>query len=351
MPEARVFTEQDADLSALAGRTIAVIGYGSQGRAHALNLRDGGLDVVIGLRDGAPSAALARDDGFDVRAVPDAVAGAGLIAVLIPDTAQAAVYATEIAPYREPGSALLFAHGFNVHYGQIEPPADADVLLVAPKSPGAMVRAEYAAGRGVPALIAVHRDVSGGAHALALAYAHALGATRAGVLETTFQAETETDLFGEQAVLCGGVTSLVKAGFETLVDAGYSPELAYFECLHELKLIVDLMYAGGLEGMRRRVSDTAEYGDYTSGPRVIGDAARKAMGEVLEDIRSGGFARQWIAEMERGGPEFERMREAERAHGLETVGRRLRERMAWLNPETQRDRPQAPRQAVPVIAK
>lgn len=331
MTEARVFTEQDADTAALAGRTIAVIGYGSQGRAHALNLRDSGYNVVIGLREGASSAPLARDDGFDVRAVRDAVAGAGLIALLFPDTAQAAVYAAEIAPHRAPGSALLFAHGFNVHYGQIEAPADADVLLVAPKSPGPMVRAEFAAGRGVPALIAVHQDVSGRAHALALAYAHALGATRAGVLETTFQDETETDLFGEQAVLCGGVSSLVKAGFDTLVDAGYSPELAYFECLHELKLIVDLMYAGGLEGMRRRVSDTAEYGDYTSGPRVISDAVREAMGEVLEDVRSGCFARQWITEMERGGPEFERMREAERAHGLETVGRKLRERMAWLD--------------------
>jgi ketol-acid reductoisomerase len=326
----RQFTEQDVDPAALEGRRIAVIGYGSQGRAHALNLRDSGLEVVVGLRDGAPTAAVARADGLDVLPVADAVAGAGLIAILIPDTAQAAVYERDIAPHRAPGAALLFAHGFNVHYGEITPPADADVVLVAPKSPGAMVRSEYQAGRGVPALIAVHQDATGQALALALAYAHALGATRAGVLETTFKDETETDLFGEQAVLCGGVTSLVKAGFDTLVEAGYSPELAYFECLHELKLIVDLLYAGGLEGMRGRVSDTAEYGDYTSGPRVIGEPVRAAMRDVLEDVRSGCFARRWIAEMERGGGEFHRMRETERDHGIETVGRQLRSRMAWL---------------------
>jgi ketol-acid reductoisomerase len=307
-----------------------VIGYGSQGRAHARNLRDGGHDVVVGLRPEAASAAIARGDGLDVRPVREAVADADLIVILIPDTAQPQVYAQEIEPHRRPGAALLFAHGFNVHYEQIALPQGADVVLVAPKSPGAMVRSEFEAGRGVPALVAVAQDATGEALDLALAYAHALGCTRAGVLETTFADETETDLFGEQAVLCGGVSSLVKAGFETLVEAGYEPELAYFECLHELKLIVDLMYADGIRGMRARVSDTAEWGDYESGPRVVGEASRSAMREVLQDIRSGCFAQRWIAEMASGGETFRSAREREREHPIETVGATLRARMAWL---------------------
>jgi ketol-acid reductoisomerase len=330
MTATRHFTQQDIDPRALSGVRIAVIGYGSQGRAHALNLRDGGHDVVLGLRVNGASAERARGDGFEPASVADAAAQAGLIAMLLPDTAQPAVWERDIAPHRAPGSALLFAHGFNVHYGQIEPPADADVVLVAPKSPGAMVRSEYVAGRGAPALVAVHQDATGRALDLALAYAHALGATRAGVLDTSFKDETETDLFGEQAVLCGGVSGLVKAGFETLVAAGYAPELAYFEVLHELKLVVDLLHAGGLEGMRGRVSDTAEFGDYTSGPRVIGEPVRAAMRDVLEDVQNGCFARRWIAEMERGGEEFRRLREAERGHEIEAVGRRLRANMTWL---------------------
>ena len=327
----RSFGTEDADPGVLQGKRIAVIGYGSQGRAHALNLRDSGHDVAVGLRPDGATGATARADGFDVRPVAEAVKHADVIAILIPDTAQPAVYAREIAPNRRPDSALLFAHGFNVHYEQIGPPEGADVVLVAPKSPGAMLRSEFAAGRGVPALVGVAQDASGHALALAIAYAHGLGCTRAGVLETTFADETETDLFGEQAVLCGGVTALVKNGFETLVEAGYAPELAYFECLHELKLIVDLMYAGGISGMRQRVSDTAEWGDYVSGPRVVGEASRDAMRAVLEDVRSGCFAQRWIAEMASGGDTFRRTREAERQHAIETVGGTLRARMAWLS--------------------
>jgi ketol-acid reductoisomerase len=326
----RSFGTEEVRPEALAGHRIAVIGYGSQGRAHALNLRDSGHDVVIGLRPDGASTAVARADGLAVQSVSAAVTTADVIAILIPDTAQAQVYAHEIEPHRRPGAALLFAHGFNVHYGQIPLPRGADVVLVAPKSPGAMVRSEFAAGRGVPALVAVAQDASGTALDLALAYAHALGCTRAGVLETTFADETETDLFGEQAVLCGGVSSLVKAGFETLVEAGYAPELAYFECLHELKLIVDLMYADGIRGMRARVSDTAEWGDYESGPRVIGEASRSAMREVLGDIRSGCFAQRWIAEMAAGGATFQSARAAAYEHPIETVGTTLRARMAWL---------------------
>jgi ketol-acid reductoisomerase len=330
MSAVRVFEEQDVDLDVLADRTVAIIGYGIQGHAHAQNLRDSGVQVVIGLRPDGPSAVQAEADGFLVLPVPDAVRHGDVVALLIPDMAQPRVYREEVEPHLRPGAALLFAHGFNIHYGQIQPPDDADVIMVAPKGPGHMVRREFNGGRGVPSLVAVHQDRSGRALDLALAYAAGLGSARAGLIQTSFAHETETDLFGEQAVLCGGAAELVKAGFETLVDAGYAPELAYFECLHELKLIVDLMYAGGLSHMRNRVSDTAEYGDYVSGPRVINDSSRAAMKQVLDEIRSGQFARAWIQESDDGAPTFLARRAQECAHPLEQVGRRLRERMAWL---------------------
>src|SRR5574341_1599121 len=330
MTAVRMFTQTDVDPTVLAERTVAVIGYGSQGHAHALNLRDSGVEVVVGLRPDGKTFEAARRAGFEVLPVAEAVKRAGLVAVLIPDMAQPAVYREAIAPNLRPGAALLFAHGFNVHFGQIQPSAGTDVILVAPKSPGAMLRREYQRGQGVPSLVGVHQDASGRALALALAYAHALGSTRAGVLETNFADETETDLFGEQAVLCGGLSALIKAGFETLVEAGYPPELAYFECLHEMKLIVDLVYAGGLAGMRAGVSDTAEYGDYVSGERVIGDNARQAMRAILADVKSGAFAERWTKEAARGGPEFKRIRQREREHGIEQVGQKLRARMAWL---------------------
>ena len=321
--------------AALEGRTGAVIGYGSQGHAHALNLRDSGVDVVVGLRDGSASADKARAESLEVMPVHEAATRGDVIAFLIHDTAQPAVYAADIEPALEPGNALLFAHGFNIHYGEIVPPEDVDVILVAPKSPGQMLRREFEAGRGVPALYGIHQDATGGARDLTLAYAAGLGSSRAGLLETTCGAETETDLFGEEAVLCGGFSELVKAGFETLVEAGYDPRLAYFECLHELKLIVDLAYAGGLAGMRAEVSDTAEYGDYVSGKRVVGPAARIAMGEILEDIQSGAFARRWIDESKNGGQEFQRVRACERLHQIEEVGAELRSHMAWLQPDSE----------------
>jgi len=333
MSEDLLFDGRDADPELIRTRRVAIVGYGSQGHAHALNLRDSGVRVVVGLHQGSASAERARKAGFQVLPVAEAAAAADLVSLLIPDPIAPDVYREHIAPHLTPGKALLLAHGFNVHYGEIDAPEGVDVILVAPKSPGNMVRREYAAGRGVPALLAVHRDATGRAGALALAYAHALGCTRAGVLETTFGAETETDLFGEQAVLCGGFSALVKAGFETLVDAGYDPRLAYFECLHELKLIVDLAYARGLSGMRAEVSDTAEYGDYVSGPRVIGAEARAAMRTVLDEVRSGSFARGWIEEWRSGGEGFRRMREEEGRHQLDQVGAGLRSRMAWLQEE------------------
>ena len=329
---ARMYYDADADPSALQGRTVAIIGYGSQGHAHALNLRDSGIDVVVGLARNSKSRQIASEAGLRVADVGEAVRQADAIMILVPDTAQKAVYDAEIAPNLHEGQLLLFAHGFNIHFGLIDPPGGVDVGMVAPKGPGHLVRSVYVEGGGVPALFAVHRDASGSARARVLAYARALGATRAGVLETTFAEETETDLFGEQAVLCGGVSNLVKNGFETLVEAGYQPELAYFEVMHELKIIVDLMYRGGLNFMRFSVSDTAEYGDYVSGPRIVDDHVRQTMRQVLSEIQDGTFARKWIAENEAGRPEFERLRRRDQDHQVERVGAELRSKMRWLNP-------------------
>jgi ketol-acid reductoisomerase len=330
---AKLFYDGDADLGRLRGRPIAVIGYGSQGHAHALGLQDSGLDVRVGLPPTSSSRARAEAEGLRVLDVDRAAEEAQLIMLLVPDTAQAGVFERDIAPNMDSGKTLLFAHGFNIRFGQIRPPAGVDVSMVAPKAPGHRVRELFREGKGVPALIAIHQDASGHAHEDALAYACGIGCTRAGVLLTTFAEETETDLFGEQAVLCGGVTELIKAGFETLVSAGYQPEVAYFECLHELKLIVDLIHQGGLSYMRYSVSDTAEYGDYTAGPRVVGPESRAAMQELLADIRSGAFARRWIAENRTGRAEFERMRAGDVDHQIETVGRQLRGMMPFLEPK------------------
>lgn len=324
--------DRDADLELIRNRKVAVLGYGSQGHAHALNLRDSGVDVRVGLRPDSRSVARAEAAGLRVTSVPEACAEADVIMVLLPDTRQRAVYFEAIAPSLRAGDALLFAHGFNIHYGLIEPPADVDVALVAPKSPGHRVRETFAEGGGVPALVAVHQDASGSADALALSYAAAIGCGRAGVLSTTFAEETETDLFGEQSVLCGGVSELVKAGFETLVEAGYQPEVAYFECLHELKLIVDLMYRGGLSYMRHSISDTAEWGDYVTGREVIAEPSRAAMRQALAAIRDGSFAKRWIAENEAGRPTMEARRREEAEHPIEAVGRRLRAMMPFVDP-------------------
>jgi len=329
---ARMYYDADADASALHDRRVAIIGYGSQGHAHALNLRDSGVDVVVGLAPTSKSRRLAEEAGLGVATVADAVKQANAIMILVPDTAQKAVYEAEIAPHLRAGQLLMFAHGFNIHFGLIDPPEGVDVGMVAPKGPGHLVRSVYVEGGGVPALFAVHRDHSGTCRARVLAYARALGATRAGVLETTFKEETETDLFGEQAVLCGGVSNLVKNGFETLVEAGYQPELAYFEVMHELKLIVDLMYRGGLNFMRFSVSDTAEYGDYVSGPRIIDRHVRDTMQQVLAEIQDGSFARRWVAENAAGRPEFDRLRRQDQDHLIERVGAELRARMRWLDP-------------------
>ncbi len=328
---ATVYYDTDADLSLIQARKIAVLGYGSQGHAHALSLRDSGCEVTVGLPDGSRSRSRAEAAGLAVSTPADACAWADVIMVLTPDTTQRALYAAAIAPNLQPGDALFFAHGFNIHFGYITAPADVDVAMVAPKAPGHLVRRQYEAGQGTPVLVAVAQDATGKAWELAKSYAAAIGGTKAGALVTTFREETESDLFGEQAVLCGGVTALVNAGFETLVNAGYQPEVAYFECLHELKLIVDLMYEGGMNGMRYSVSDTAEYGDLTRGPRVIGAPAREAMAKLLADIQSGEFAREWIAEDDRGRPEFERLRAAAADSQIERVGRPLRQMMSWLN--------------------
>jgi len=327
---AKIYRDRDAKMTALRGKTVGIIGYGIQGRAHALCLQDSGVKVVAAELEGSPGWKSAEADKVPVMAAADAAAQADVIAVLTQDHVQPTVYRDAIAPNLKRGNALMFAHGFNIHYNQIVPPDNVDVFMVAPKGPGSLVRAEFEKGRGVPALVAVYRDASGKAMDIALAYAKALGATRAGVLETTFQEETETDLFGEQAVLCGGVTELIKAGFETLVEAGYQPECAYYEVLHELKLIVDLIQAHGIAGMRRRVSDTAEYGDMTRGPQVIGPEVREAMEDVLADIQSGEFAREWIMENRANRPVFTRLRESDAEHLIETIGPKLRKMMPWL---------------------
>jgi ketol-acid reductoisomerase len=327
---AELFYEDDADLSIIADRKVAVIGYGSQGHAHAQNLRDSGVDVRVGLREGSSSRAKAEADGLRVVTPAQAAAEADVIMILAPDHVQRSLYADEIAPQLSAGKALFFGHGFNIRFGYIKPPADVDVCMVAPKGPGHLVRREYSAGRGVPVIVAVEQDPTGGAWALALAYAKAIGGLRAGGIKTTFTEETETDLFGEQAVLCGGASQLVQYGFETLIEAGYQPEVAYFECLHELKLIVDLMYEGGIAKQRWSVSDTAEYGDYVSGPRVIDPHVKENMKAVLADIQSGAFAARFIADQDAGAPEFKALRTQGERHPIETVGRELRAMMPWI---------------------
>jgi ketol-acid reductoisomerase len=328
-----VIYDRDADIGRLDGRTVAILGYGSQGHAHALNLKDSGVDVVVGLRDGSASADKARGDGLRVESVADAASLGDVVMVLLPDEKQAEVWEGEIRDGIAPGNLLMFAHGFSIHFGQIEPGPGVDVGMVAPKGPGHLVRRQFLEGNGVPGLVAVHSDASGGARDLVLAYAKGIGCTRAGVIETSFKDETETDLFGEQAVLCGGVTELVRAGYETLVDAGYDPRLAYFECLHELKLIVDLMYEKGISGMRYSISNTAEYGDMTRGERVIGEPARQAMRRILDEIQSGEFAREWIAENQAGQENFKRLREQGQDHQIEREGRELRKMMDWIDTE------------------
>ncbi len=333
---ARIYYEADADPALLAGRKVAVLGYGSQGHAHALNLSESGIDVRVGLREGSSSRAKAEEAGLSVTSIEQAATEADVVMILLPDTEQKAVYDAEIAPHMEPGDCLMFAHGFNIRFGQIVPPEGVDVSMVAPKGPGHLVRRTYTEGGGVPTLIAVAQDASGKAKDLALSYAHALGSTRAGVLDTTFAEETETDLFGEQVVLCGGLTALITAGFETLVAAGYQPESAYFECLHEMKLIVDLIYEQGISGMRYSISDTAEYGDLTRGPRVIDAHVREEMRRILEAIRDGSFAEEWIAENRAGRPNFSRLREAGKQHQIEKVGAELRAMMPFITAGRQR---------------
>ena len=329
---AQIYYEKDASIKPLSGKTVTVIGYGSQGHAHALNLRDSGVTVVVGLREGGSSWKKAEEAGLEVLPVAEAAARGDIIAVLIPDQVQPKVYREKIAPHLSPGKCLLFAHGFNIHYGQIVPPPEVDVIMVAPKAPGHRVREIFAEGGGTPGLLAVYRDATGNAKELALAYAKGIGCTRAGVIETTFAEETETDLFGEQVVLCGGVTALIKAGFEVLVEAGYQPEIAYFECLHELKLIVDLIQQGGLTYMRHSISDTAEYGDYVAGPRIVTEETKQEMRRILREVQDGTHAKNWILENLAGRPFFNTMREKERGHPIEEVGRKLRRMMPWLPP-------------------
>lgn len=335
----RIYTDEDAKPEALKSATIAVIGYGSQGRAHARNLRDSGFSVIVGARSGGGAERKALADGFRVASPAEAARRAQLVCLLTPDMTHREVYANEIEPNLSAGDTLLVAHGFSVLYGEVKPRADIDVVLVAPKGPGDLVRREYEIGRGVPSLFAVYQDATGSARDKALAYTFGNGGTRAGAIETTFREETETDLFGEQAVLCGGATELVASGFKTLTDAGYKPEVAYFECLHELKLIVDLMYEGGFKKMLHFVSETAKYGDFVSGPRVINDETRERMKEVLADIQSGAFARQWIAESEAGKPEYQRMWDEDLAQPVEQVGAELRKHMAWLQSDTPAEQP------------
>jgi ketol-acid reductoisomerase len=328
-----MYYDDDADLGVLAGKTVAVIGFGSQGHAHALNLRDSGVEVVVGLRPGSASADRAREHGLTVLPPGEAAARGDLVMILVPDELQADLYREQIAPGLVPGNALLFAHGFSIHYGQVVPPEGVDVMMVAPKGPGHLVRRTYSEGQGTPGLVAVAQDATGRAKEVALAYAKGIGCTRAGVIETTFAEETETDLFGEQVVLCGGVSELIRAGFDTLVEAGYQPELAYFECLHELKLIVDLIYEKGISGMRYSISNTAEYGDLTRGRRVITEETRAEMKRILAEIQSGEFAREWLLENRVGRPVFTAVSRRQAAHPIEEVGKRLRSMMSWIRPE------------------
>jgi ketol-acid reductoisomerase len=327
---ARMYYDADANLDLLSGKTVAIVGYGSQGHAHALNLKDSGINVVVGLYPGSKSATKAKEAGLSVHSVADAAKAADLIMILLPDEVQRIVYKQEIEPNLSAGKTLAFAHGFNIHFGQIVPPSDVDVIMVAPKGPGHLVRRTYEQGEGVPCLFAVYQDASGQARDRAMAYAKGIGGTRAGVLETNFREETETDLFGEQAVLCGGLSALIKAGFETLVEAGYQPELAYFECLHEVKLIVDLIVEGGLAKMRDSISNTAEYGDYTRGPRIVNDETRAEMRKVLSEIQSGQFAREFVLENQSGKAGFTAMRRREAEHKIEEVGEDLRAMFSWL---------------------
>jgi ketol-acid reductoisomerase len=326
----KVYYDKDADLSLVKGRKVTIVGYGSQGHAHANNLKDSGVKVTVGLRKGGASWKKAKDAGLSVKEVGDAVDGADIVMILLPDESHAQVYREEIEPNIKKGAALAFAHGFNIHFGQIEPRADLDVIMIAPKGPGHLVRSTYTQGGGVPALIAVSQDGTGKARDVALSYASAIGAGRAGVIETTFREECETDLFGEQVVLCGGLTALIQGGFETLVEAGYSPEMAYFECLHEVKLIVDLIYEGGIANMRYSISNTAEYGDFTRGPRIITDDTKNEMRRILHEIQTGQFAREFILENRAGAPALKAMRRVGKAHEIEQVGAKLRDMMPWI---------------------
>lgn len=328
---AQILYDRDADPAALEGKTVAVIGYGSQGHAHALNLKESGVKVVVGLQTSSRRWNKVGEDGLEVMEVDRAAEAADVVMVLVPDEIQGALYKDKIGPALTPGKALAFAHGFNIHFGQIEPPPETDVFMVAPKGPGHLVRRMYKSGVGVPALLAIYRDATGQCRRIGLAYAHALRATKAGVIETTFAEETETDLFGEQAVLCGGVTALIQAGFETLVEAGYQPEIAYFECLHELKLIVDLIYEGGIGRMRYSISNTAEYGDLTRGPRIVDDRTKAEMKNILTEIRAGQFAREWILENSAGRPVFKALERMGTEHPIESVGERLRSMMTWIS--------------------
>jgi ketol-acid reductoisomerase len=328
---ANVYYEADADGSLIRSRKVAIIGYGSQGHAHALNLKESGVQVCVGLREGSSSAAKAASQGLEVRSIADAAAWADLVMILAPDTEQKKIFDEHIAAHMTAGKALAFAHGFNVRFGRISPPEGVDVIMIAPKGPGHLVRRTYTEGGGVPALIAVAQDATGQAKAVAMSYAEAIGGARAGVIETTFPEETETDLFGEQVVLCGGLTALVQAGFETLTEAGYAPEMAYFECLHEVKLIVDLMYEEGIAGMRYSISDTAEYGDLTRGPRIVNEATKAEMRKILSEIQSGQFADEWIAESESGRANYHRLQQAGKDHPIETVGAKLRSMMPWIS--------------------
>lgn len=327
---ARMYYDEDANLDLLARKTIAIIGYGSQGHAHALNLKDSGINVIVGLYPGSKSVAKAEAAGLTVKNVADAAKAADLIMILLPDEVQKTIYKNEIEPHLEEGNVLAFAHGFNIHFGQVVPPPHVDVVMVAPKGPGHLVRRTYEQGQGVPCLFAVYQDASGQARDRAMAYAKGIGGTRGGILETTFREETETDLFGEQTVLCGGLSALIKAGFETLVEAGYQPELAYFECLHEVKLIVDLIVEGGLAKMRDSISNTAEYGDYTRGPRIVNEQTKAEMRQILKEIQSGQFAREFVLENQSGKPGFTAMRRQEAEHSIEEVGKNLRAMFSWI---------------------